>query len=515
MNQIGYLISRSATYYKDKIAVIDKEKSYSFQEVHEHSNALARSLKSLGLKKGDRIAVMFNNCIYFVISDFALSKSGLVRTPINPRLTESEIEYVLKDSGARAILCDKDFCHSIVQLQKKLPDLDFVIANDSDSPDMLTIEKAIEKELKDDFLVETEDSDPYQILYTSGTTGKPKGAIISYRSRLMTINNVFADELTIKPDDRMLHFASLSHGSGSKVLPHFIKGAVNVVFNNFSPQLFFEVVEKHKITSTFMVPTMLGMLLEFEGKSKYDIHSLKNILFSGSPIPNEMLKRALKEFGPILVQVYALTEAPNPVLVLPKEEYLNHNYNEQLLESTGREVTNVQVRIVNDLDEPVGINQVGEIIIGGSNIMTGYWNNPDATKETIKDGWLFTGDLAYKDEQGYVYIVGRKKDMIITGGYNVYAREVEEVLYQIEGIKEAAVFGVPDVKWGETVVAYIVTENENMTEEDVLNYCKRFLAGYKKPKIVQFIDRLPKNANGKFDKNKLKESYVSSVSKAL
>ncbi|MBB6454575.1 acyl-CoA synthetase (AMP-forming)/AMP-acid ligase II [Salirhabdus euzebyi] len=513
MNQIGYLITRSGRYYKDNIAIIDNEQIYSFKEVNENSNAIARGLLSLGLEKGDRVAVLLKNSANFVFCDFSLAKSGLVRVPINPKLKENEIEYILKDVEAKAIIFDSSFREIIKKIKDSLTHLEYIIQSNTDLNDeQPSLQRWISTRCKKDIIVETNDNDPYQILYTSGTTGKPKGAVISYRSRLETINNVFSDELEIKPHDRMLHVASLAHGSGSKVLPHFIKGAANVFIHKFSPEIFFEVVEKHKINNTFLVPTIIGMLLDYENRFNYNIHSLKNILYSASPMPKEMLKKAIEFFGPVLVQVYALTEAPNPVLVLPKREHLLLEDNDKLLESTGREVTNVQVKIVNDAGEETVEEEVGELVVRGNNVMSGYWKRERDTQETIKDGWLYTGDLGFIDNNGYFYIVGRKKDMIISGGYNVYSREVEDAIYEIAGVKEVAVAGIPDEIWGEAVSAFIVLENDNnLSVEQIKNHCKRCLANYKNPKNITIVAELPKNANGKVDKNKLKEIYQQQI----
>ncbi|WP_084783210.1 class I adenylate-forming enzyme family protein [Bacillus dakarensis] len=511
MNQIGYLIERSSSYYKDDIAVIDHGNGveYSFRTVNEYSNALARRLSKLGLEKGDRIAIMCFNSIEFIVSDFALAKSGLVRVPINPFLAKAEVEYIIRDSGARCVIFDHQFTSIISDIQReKKESLPFLISNKTNENESIvySLKEILKNESGESFLVETSNEDIYQILYTSGTTGKPKGAIISYKSRLITINNVLADELHIKSGDRMLHMASLSHGSGSKVLPHFVKGATNVLCRKFSPELFFQVVEKYKVTTTFLVPTMIGMLLDYEDRTKYDFSSLETVLYAASPIPKEMLKRALDVFGPILVQVYALTEAPNPVLVLSKIDHERSANSGKILESAGREVTNVRVDIFDNQDNPVNVNEIGEVVISGEHIMSGYWNNTLATSETIKKGWLYTGDLGYRDEKGYVFIVGRKKDMVISGGYNVYAREVEDIIYKIEGIHEVAVIGEPDHKWGEKVVAHLVS-NKVTSEEEIINHCKKYLASYKIPKNIYFHQTLPKNANGKIDKNKLKERH--------
>ncbi|QUW21279.1 AMP-binding protein [Sporosarcina sp. Marseille-Q4063] len=509
MNQIGYLIERSAIYYKEKVALIDDEKSITFEEVNERSNALARGLNGLGLKKGDHVAVLFPNSIDFVLADFALIKAGLVRVPINARLSESEIEYILEDVEAKAVIYDNQFEESINRIYKKSRFLKLTISNDSGNKDKITMEKIFSDESKDSFIVETEDADIFQILYTSGTTGKPKGAMINCRSRLVTINNVLVDELDINEEDCMLHMASLSHGSGSKVLPHFIKGALNVLMKKFSAKHFFSAVEKYKVTNTFTVPTILDYLVEYKSHEIYDLSSLKTILYSASPIQNKLLKKSLEFFGPKLKQVYALTEAPNPVLVLSQKDHLLGIEKESILASAGKEVLNVQVRIENEKSEQVKFGEIGEIVIRGENVMTGYWNRPEETRSTIKEGWLYTGDLGYKDVNGYFYIVGRIKDVIISGGYNVYAKEVEDVICQLEGVREAVILGIPNDRWGESVVAFIVIkEDMEINEKRIIEHCEKKLADYKKPRNIYFHKELPKNSNGKIDKNKLKQTIL-------
>lgn len=510
-NELAYMIEKSALYFKNKTAIIDKYKVYTFDEVHKLSDSLYESFKNLCIEKGERIGVLLPNSTEYVITDFSLIKGGFVRVPLNTRLTIRELEYILNDSETSVLVYDYRYTSKVNELKNRVPSLKYLICVDSDQEenDVIAFESMIYKSTEGISYETTTDEDYFQILYTSGTTGNPKGAVTNVRSRIASLFNVFIDEINILPNDVMVHAASLAHGGGTKVLPHFIKGATNILLPKFTAENFLETVERYKVTTTWMVPTMINNILEYPELKKYDISSLRNIIYAGSPMPVATLKKAITYFGNIFIQVYGLSEAPNPDLVLTKEDHkIGLEERPELLASAGREILNVRVEVVNKDGKPVGVDEIGEVIIKGDNLMTKYWGKEEETYETLRDGWLYTGDLAKKDEYGYIYIVDRSKDMIISGGYNIYPREIEEVLYSHPSVVEATVFGIPDEKWGEAVKACVVIrEGEVVKEEDLINYCKENLASFKKPQSIDFYDELPKSSNGKILKRELRNKY--------
>lgn len=510
MNCLAELLHRAGRQFARKTAIIYGERRVSFAEVEEASNRLASALsRALGVPKGARVGILMANRPEFTIADWALMKAGLVRVPVNPRLAPAEVEYILGDSEAEVLIFGAEHARTVESVLPRLPALRHAIAvgeagTGTRWEDVLAAGSPVP------FHVDTAMDDPYMILYTSGTTGKPKGAVTTVRSRWVTTFTVYANEDFVRSTDVMLHVASLAHGSGTKVFTHYIKGATNVYLPDFTLDAFCRAVQEHRVTTTWLVPTLITMLLDFPDRQRYDLSSLRTVIYAGAPMPAERLRQALTVFGPIFVQVYGLSEAPQPALVLPKEDHVLEGTEAQLrrLASAGRPAIGVGVRVINERGEDVEPGEVGEIVLRGEHIMTGYWRRPEATAEVLRDGWFYTGDLATVDEEGYVFIVDRKKDMIISGGYNVYPREVEEVLYRHPAVRECAVIGVPDPVWGESVKAIVALRpGMTATAEELIEFCRQHLAGYKKPRSVDFLPELPKSPNGKILKKELRQPY--------
>lgn len=511
MNKIAYMINRAGYYYSKRIAVVSGNSRLTFAEVNARSNQLARALIKTGVQKNDRVAILLPNCHQFIETDFALIKGGFVRLPINPRLSPSEYNYMLNDAEASTLIFGAQYSGDIDKIKGELTSVkNFIMVGSKETDFASSYEKILGAENTSDISVNVTDEAPYQILYTSGTTGKPKGAVTSFRSRLATIATVLIDEMKVGPDDTLLSVAPLAHGGGTKILPHFIRGARNVLLPKYTVEGFCQTVEKERVTTTWMVPTMITMLLEFPELENYDLSSLKTVVYAAAPMPEATLRRALGTFGNIFVQVYGLSEAPNPDLLLTKEDHMLEGTEEQIsrLQSAGKEAYGVCVRVVDTDGKDIKPGDIGEIIIAGENIMTEYWKLPEATAESIRDGWFYTGDMATVDSEGYVFIVDRRKDMIISGGFNVYPREIEEVLYQHPAVLEAAVIGVPDDRWGESVKAVVSCRpGFKLTEKELIAFCEEKLASYKKPKQFDFINELPKGPNGKILKRELREKY--------
>jgi acyl-CoA synthetase (AMP-forming)/AMP-acid ligase II len=457
------------------------------------------------------VAILLPNCPEYIEADFALIKAGLVRLPLNSRLSAGDCIYMMGNAEAKALIFGSEFLETVRKIRSQVETVQYFIhVGDSDSGFSESFTGILSSESQSEVRVDVEDGDPYQILYTSGTTGRPKGAVTSFRSRLSTLSTVLIDEMKVKRGDALLTVAPMAHGGGTKIFPHFVRGAVNVVLPKYSPETFCETVQKEKVTTTWMVPSMITMLLEYPDLHRFDMSSLETVVYAASPMPLATLSRALETFGRIFVQVYGLSEAPNPVLLLPKEDHVLDGTEEQKkrLKSAGREVFGVSVRLVNEAGQDVKPGEIGEIITCGGNLMTGYWKMPEATAEAVRDGWFYTGDVATMDEENYVFIIDRRKDMIITGGFNVYPREVEEAIYHHPAVLEASVIGVPDQQWGEAVKAVVVCRpGTSVSEQELIEFCKKSLSSYKNPKSVDFESELPKNPFGKILRREIKKKY--------
>jgi acyl-CoA synthetase (AMP-forming)/AMP-acid ligase II len=508
---IGDFIAKTAVRFPNHIVVVDQQKRLTAKELLERVNRLANALLDLGLKKGDRVAVLLNNCRQSIECFYGIARAGLVFVPLNTRYSAQENLYMLNDSEARAILMGQESIEVIRSILSEASALSYVICVTGRSPEPTrSYEELLAKASPQEPSVEISDEDPYSIRYTAGTTGRPKGVIHSHRNNIVMLYNVLMDGFPIQEGDAIALTAPVTHASGTQILPHIVRGAKVIVLPGFDVRSLLETIQRERITTLYLVPTMIVMILAYSELKKYDLSSLKTIRYGASPISPEVLKRAIEVFGNIFVQGYGLTEGLNPVTLLLKEDHILDGTEKKLkrLSSIGREVTVARVRIMDEEDKFLAPGQIGEIVVQSDQNMKGYWKNAEATAETLREGWVHTRDLGYMDEDGYIYLVDRKDDMIVSGGFNIYPKEVEDVLYMHPAVLEAAVFGVPDDKWGEAVKAVVsLRQSMQATEEEIIEHCKKHLASYKKPKSVDFIETLPKSAYGKILRRVLKEPY--------
>ncbi len=508
---VGDWIRRWAQIQPDKTAIISEDVPYSYADLNRRVNKLSHFFLHIGVKKGDRVAVLLHNCKQYAEIFFALSKIGGVLVPLNWRLTLPELEFIIKDSGSNVVIFEDEFMDNADMLRKKMHiDMNISCAvgevNNSQAVPSWTMDYETSIASFPEFEPETSWSagvnDPHVVMYTSGTTGLPKGAMLSHRKTFFNVlnANMFFD---LTKNDIAIIGRPLFHSGGLivEMAPVLYRGGTIIVKKRFRPREILETIQKHRVTILELPATVYNFILEECDIEKYDVSSLKCCFTGGERVPVTLLK-TLAEKGLIVSQIYGLTEA-STLFWLPMEMA------REKMGSVGQPIFHGEVRIVDEQGKPVKSGEIGEIIVKGPIVMSGYWKRKDLTDEVIKGGWLYTGDLARVDKEGFVYIVDRKKDMFISGGENVYPAEIEKVLFSHPSILDAAVMGVEDEKWGEVGKAFIVLKDgQTLPPDDIYRYLKDKLAKYKIPKYIEFKETLPKTASGKILKRLLKENVL-------
>lgn len=506
---VGYLLTRSAYYFPERIAFVIEGQPITYHELNKRVNRLANALLSLGLQKGDRVGLLFHNSLAYLESYLALYKAGLVWVRLNARLHPAELRAMIEDAGAKVLIHGPEFEETVYKID---PQISWIISKQRDSG--IDYDSFLEKGSAAEPNVEVRLDDLSDLWYTSGTTGQPKGIMISHRNILTCTLLLLSDVYDITQEDQLLTVGALSHAGSVRVLPFMIRGAKNYLHSHYDPEKIFKEVESSGVTDLSTVPTMLIGLMDHPERHRYDLRSLKRITYAGAPMPVERIKEALEIFGPILDQSYGQAESIITITHLSRHEHITNNdpVRERRLSSTGREYPGVQVKIVDENDHTLLPGEIGEVITRSDLVMRGYWNQPDKTEEVLRGGWLHTGDIGYLDEDGYLYLVDRKHDKIITGGLNVYPREVEEILSKHPSVSQVAVFGVSDPFWGEAInAAVVLREGAKASEEELIEFSKRYLAGYKRPKKIYLVEDLPKNLYGKVLRKELKKRFDPSL----
>jgi len=497
----GRILAKRAMITPEKVALIFENRRYTYSMLNRNANRLSNALIGLGIQQGDRVAVLLYNCPEYLEIYFALAKAGIIMVPLNFRMVSSEIQFIINDSEPKAIFFGPEFLEIIDNMIDRLPKIKIMVSNSAAHPFMgyEELQKiGTDREVDADYGMSLDQL----IMYTSGTTGRPKGAVLTYGNSLWNAINTAAD-FGIRPDDITLTSAPLFHIGGLNVLttPHLYLGATVVLTKQFDPELIWRLIQEEKVTNMFAVPQMYQMMMQVSARTKYKLDSLRFVESGGGPCPVSVIEQYFNELNVLFMQGYGLTEASPSVSLLRSEDSLRK------AGSIGKPFLHVDVRVVDYDEKDVKQSTPGELIISGPTVMHGYWQLPEETAANVRNGWLHTGDLARYDEEGYLYIVDRKKDMIISGGENIYPAEIEQVLYSHPKILEAAVIGIGDEKWGETVKAFVVLKDgQQMIAEEVIEHCKNNLASYKKPRAVEFIQSLPRNAAGKVLKRKLRET---------
>ncbi len=510
---IGDLLIRSAHKFPAKTALVSEDLSLDFKTLNERVNRLANALIKKGLKKGDRVGVLVHNCHQFLEIYFTAAKTGGIFCPYNNHLKQWEVKDIIVYSTPRFLFVDRDFSEMISSLKTELTSVEtFIWLQKPDQSFMQDYEAIVAQGEIGEPEVRVQEDDVQSIIFTAGTTGKPKGAMRTHR-HLLSDAVASAIDLKVGYDEKVLITFPMYHvACEDNIVRHsFLPNTIYIKKEGgFNPEEVLEYISKERISRCQFVPTMIHSLIQVPNVGKYDLSSLKLILYAGSSMPVELLKKALTVFPCGFAQLYGQTESGPFTTVLRPEDHILDGTEKSVarLASSGKPALNYEIRIVDENDNDVPIGEVGEII-GRSEAMTiGYWQMPEATAEKLKNGWLHTGDLGRFDEEGYVYIVERKNDMIISGGVNIYPREIEEILYKHPAVSEVSVIGLPDEHWGEVVKAVIVLKKgATATEGEIIEFCGRHLASFKKPKTVDFWEELPKSTTGKILKKDIREQY--------
>ncbi|HST12353.1 MAG TPA: long-chain fatty acid--CoA ligase [Terriglobales bacterium] len=489
-------LGRAARFYPERMALASGGTRSTFRELHDRVASIAAALSKHGFRAGDRLAILLPNEPQYIELVYACAWLGVIVVPLNTRLSVIEIDHVLADASPRGIIRHSSLPAPTVQLSWQLVLDEEPLDVRSDSyPDPIYDPEAI-----------------LALVYTSGTTGRPKGVVLTHANILANIDHVNY-WMPYKEGGVYLHAAPVFHIADFPFMfaaPAF--GACQVTIPKFSPQNFCETVEREGVSHTVLVPTMINMLTQFPELKRYDLTSLEQLGYGGSPMAPELIQRTREALPHIkLVQAYGLSETGFLTALL------DHEHTEERLKSCGRTCPGIDVQIVDKSGKEVPVGEHGELAARGANVMRGYWNNADETKQTFRDGLFRTGDFGYQDKDGYFYILDRLKDMIVTGGENVYSAEVEAVISEHPAVREAAVFGIPDPKWGELVMACVVLRpGETLSSDDLIAHCRRSLATYKIPRRVEFLEtELPKNGSGKILKRVLRERFWANQERAV
>jgi long-chain acyl-CoA synthetase len=505
LRHFGDLLSRNARKYPKEIGVVYKDKRMTWKEINDRSNQLAHAFKDLGVKRNEMVGILSRNRNEWIEIIFAIIKIGAIVVPLNYRLSSNELDNIFRDTEMKTVMVENDLKYLITNR-----DVSNLVLLDGRDDAATTFEKLLKKfSTNEPEELRFEDNDICFIMYTSGTTGRPKGAMYAHKNMLLHIANQ-SYCLYSKHEDTVLNANPLGVAGGMGfLLKGVYVGAKNVLLN-FDPVEVMKTIEKEKVNFTNMLPTVLNIIINHHDFHRYNLSSLRRISYSGSSMPLTTLTKAMEVLSCEFMQAYGLTEtASGGTALYPYEHIIEDPSRNKRLKSCGRETLNTRVRIVNEKGHDVTPgDEIGEIIINSFGNMIGYWNMPDLTKETLRDNYVYTGDLATIDEDMYIYIKDRKRDIIITGGFNVYSSEVESILLNHPSVLEAAVIGVPDEKWVEAIKGIVkLKKGMSVTADELIEYCKDKLSSYKKPRSIDIVDELPKTSYGKVLKKELRKRY--------
>ena len=509
-NSDGYLfmadpIRRHALERGDRPALVFEGQETTYRQLDARSNQVANGLIAAGVKPGQRIAILAKNIDLFFEIYYGATKAGAVLVPINFRLAPPEVAYVLNDAVAKMLFVTEEFHDLVAGIEAEVAGLEQVLTLQGGRDGWTGYAAWRDGQPTDDPRMEGAPSDTCLQAYSSGTTGHPKGVEITHDNFVQFLPNPLAEWGTWEADDVSLVAMPLFHVAGCVwAFVGLYIGANNILLPEVDPPAILKAIETYKVTQVIFVPAVILFLLQTPGAAETDVSSVKMVLYGASPIPLPVLQQAMEIFDCGFAQLYGLTETTGAVTYLPPED---HDGSEKM-KSCGKPMRGVKIRVVDENGQDCAPGVVGEVIVAGVQVMKGYWNQPEETAKAVRDGWFYSGDAGYFDTEGYLYIHDRVKDMIVSGGENIYPAEVESALAGHEKIADVAVIGVPDEKWGETVKAVIVTApGAELSADEVIAYARQQIAGYKIPRSVDFTDELPRNPSGKILKRELRQPY--------
>ena len=516
---IWEILYRTAHLYPEKIAVIDANNTYTYKQIKNRVTALSRFIESQHLNPGDRISILEVNSQAFLEVYFAAAATGTILSPLNYRLSAKEIAFILNDSGSRWLIANLDFVSLVKEILAEPTQIEGILWIGT-APDIkshlpsFSYEKVIQTNAGPFEPGYVDENQPAHLYYTSGTTGTPKGVLLTHKNVCVHSLGAIA-EIQLADTDVWGHFAPMFHLADAwATFAVTWVGGRHVMSPYFDAKSALSLIEQHHITLSNLVPTMLNMMINHPHITDFDFSSLRVILSGGAPIAPKIVADVLQILKCDYIQTYGMTETSPYLTLSVLKDHLKHLPVKEQIEykaKTGRPFITVDLKVVDKTGEPVmpDNHQVGEIWARGDTITPGYWQRPEETRHAFSDGWLRTGDLAVVDKEGYLNIVDRKKDIIISGGENIYSIEVENVIYMHPKVLEVAAFGVPDEKWGESVKAAVVLKQDEVaTEEEIIDFCRNHLARFKLPKSILFLEELPKTGSGKLYKKGLRDLFA-------
>ncbi len=505
----GDMLRRSAARFPNKPAIIDDDREISYRDLDRDANRLANALIAAGIRKGEKVAILSSNRLEYGVAFFGVARSGAILVNVSILYAEEELRYVLHRSDCVAVLYESPFGGKLESVLPELRDIRLTIALDNQLgpiPQALSFKDLLGSVTDEEPEMGLRDSDPFCMTYTGGTTGRPKGVLASHRNRDITAHTVMQEEQLDERDvigivTPMFHVAALN----IMFQPAILAGATTTLLRKWDVDDFIEMVERTGMTAAFMVPTQIAMVVQHKGLRAESLQkSWRTVSFAGAPMPDWVQRKMTQKLPAVsLVQIYGQSEIGVVTALRPWDL-------ERKLGSIGRQAYNVDLAVVDPQGKPVAVGEVGEVVSWGDNVMLEYYNEPDQTREFFKhqNGIGWTGDLATMDEEGFITLVDRSKDMIISGGENIYPKEIENVLYEHPAVAECAVFGIPDAKWGEIPAAYICLKpDQRVTVEELDAHCASRLARFKRPRLIEFVDGFPKTPIGKIQKNLLRDPF--------
>ena len=511
----GIFVARSALYWPDKAAVLYRDQVLTYRQLEEQSNRLAHALQAMGLQRGDRVAIVSPNRPDIVVAECAFYKLGLVKVALNSRLSPQELEDALDNAEPAACLVAPSHRPMVQAMRERLPSLRHLIAWDCTEADRsagwLDGAALMAQAPETHIHIDLTPDDLAVLHYTSGSTGKLKAAMQTMGNRMTSLRKVIMGRMQSNGDDVMLLVGPITHASGMFIQALLYQGVTILLLDRFHPAELLLAIEKHRVTMTFMVPAMINALLAEPSLKQRDLSSLRLLSYGAAPMSPARIREAWAAFGPVLAQGYGAGETTGGIISLSIADHARAIAGDkpELLSSCGRVTCESEVQVLDEQGHPVQGDAIGEICVRGPDVFAGYWRAPELSQAAIDaQGWLRTGDLARIDAEGYIYIVDRKKEMLVSGGFNVYPSEIEAVLAQHPAVYEVCVVGVPDDHWGEAVKAVVVLRQAaQASAQDIIDYCKDRLADFKKPRSVDFVAELPKNSNGKLSRKDVRERY--------